>query len=153
MGALGLDDAYGAYLAELPGSTLATVNLMSLFGLHRRWRGAIVGHLAEFEITSPIPNRRYANGLRRLGFGADATAFYDEHVEADSVHENIAAHDLASGLARAEPDLTGQILFGAAALLELEARFAAQLLDSWSAGESSLLAGAATATAAVASPN
>jgi hypothetical protein len=45
-------------------------------------------------MTSSIPNRAYANGLRRLGGDADATAFYDEHVEADAVHEQIAAHDL-----------------------------------------------------------
>ena len=73
----------------LPGVTLATVNLMSLFGLHRRLRGAIVGHLALFEMTSSMPNRRYARGLRRLGFDDPAaTEFFDEHVEADAVHEN-----------------------------------------------------------------
>src|SRR6185437_14129003 len=42
MDALGLDPAYGAYVDVLPGVTLATVNLMSLFGLHRRLRAAIV---------------------------------------------------------------------------------------------------------------
>ena len=56
----GLDSRYGAYVDHLPAVTLATVNLMSLFGLHRRLRGAIVGHLALFEMTSSIPNRRYA---------------------------------------------------------------------------------------------
>ena len=60
MDALGLDSRYGAYVDHLPAVTLATVNLMSLFGLHRRLRGAIVGHLALFEMTSSIPNRRYA---------------------------------------------------------------------------------------------
>ena len=68
----GLDATYGAYLDQIPGVTLATVNLMSLFGLHRRLRGAIVGHLAVFEMTSSVPNRRYGNGLRRLGFDDDA---------------------------------------------------------------------------------
>jgi hypothetical protein len=91
MRALGLDPEYGAYLEVIPGVTLATVNLMSLFGLHRRWRGAIVGHLALFEMTSSIPNRRYAEGLRRLGFEGEATLFFDEHVTADAVHEAIAA--------------------------------------------------------------
>jgi hypothetical protein len=37
-----------------------------------------------------------------LGFGADATAFYDEHVVADAVHESVAAVDLAGGLSRLE---------------------------------------------------
>ena len=72
MEAVGLDATYGAYLDRMPGVTLATVNLMSLFGLHRRLRGAIVGHLALFEMTSSVPNRRYGAGLRRLGYGEDA---------------------------------------------------------------------------------
>jgi Iron-containing redox enzyme len=137
---LGLDRTYGAYVDRLPGVTLATVNLMSLFGLHRRWRGAIVGHLAAFEMTSSVPNRRYANALRRLGYGPRATDFFDEHVEADAVHENLAAVDLAGGLARMEPALAGDILWGARALIEVERRWAQHLLDAWEAGRSSLLA-------------
>jgi Iron-containing redox enzyme len=140
MAGLGLDPAYGAYLDRLPGLTLATVNLMSGFGLHRRRRGAIVGHLAAFEMTSSIPNRRYGNALRRLGYGPDVTHFYDEHVEADAVHENIAAWDLAGGLAAAEPEVAADILFGARALLALEARWASHLVDSWQRGETSLRA-------------
>ena len=137
---LGLDRTYGAYVDRLPGVTLATVNLMSLFGLHRRWRGAIVGHLAAFEMTSSLPNRRYANAVRRLGFGPRATDFFDEHVEADAVHENVAAVDLAGGLARLEPALAGHVLWGARALVELEGRWAQHLLDAWESGRSSLLA-------------
>ena len=138
MRAVGLDDTYGAYVDHLPGVTLATVNLMSLFGLHRRWRGACVGHLALFEMTSSLPNRRYANGLRRHGFGEDATDFFDEHVEADAVHEAIAGVDLAGGLVRQEPALAGQIVWGARALTFVEGRWAAALLDAWAEGRSSL---------------
>jgi hypothetical protein len=139
MRALGLDDRENAYLGSVPGPTIATVNLMSAFGLSREWRGAIVGHLAMFEMTSSQPNRRYGNALRRLGFDAEATDFYDEHVEADAVHENIAAHDLAGGLARAEPAVAEDILFGARALLFLEDRFGRRVLADWTAGRSSLL--------------
>ncbi|HEV7563533.1 MAG TPA: iron-containing redox enzyme family protein [Solirubrobacterales bacterium] len=139
MRGLGLNDAENAYLGQVPGTTLATVNLMSACGLHRSRRGAIVGHLAMFEMTSARPNRRYGNALRRLGFGAETTDFYDEHVEADAVHENIAAYDLAGGLARAEPGLADDILYGARAMLHLEGRFARHLLGAWEAGESSLL--------------
>jgi hypothetical protein len=140
MQALDLDPTYGAYLDQLPGITLATVNLMSLFGLHRRLRGALVGHLAVFEMTSSIPNRRYANALRRLGYGHDVTAFYDEHVTADAVHESIAAWDLADGLAKLEPQMTVSILFGARTLLALEALWAEYLLTSWNRDRSSLRA-------------
>jgi hypothetical protein len=137
MDALGLDSAYGAYLDRIPGVTLATVNLMSLFGLHRRHRGALVGHLAVFEMTSSIPNRRYASGFRRLGHG-DATAFFDVHVTADAVHESIAAADLAGGLARQDPALAGDILWGARALLALDGRWAGHVLSAWAAAEPSL---------------
>jgi hypothetical protein len=139
MRALGLDSEYGAYLEQIPGVTLATVNLMSLFGLHRRWRGAIVGHLALFEMTSSIPNRRYAEGLRRLGFDGDATLFFDEHVTADAVHEAIAAVDLAGGLAHQDAALSADIVWGARALAHLDARWASHVLDCWGDGRTSLL--------------
>jgi pyrroloquinoline quinone (PQQ) biosynthesis protein C len=149
MGAIGLDARYGAYVDVLPAGTLATVNLMSLCGLHRRLRGAIAGHLALLEMTSSIPNRRYASGLRRLGVDDPAaTAFFDEHVEADAVHEAIAAVDLAGGLARSEPELARDVLWGAKALVAVERRWADALLAAWERGESSLrrpLAAGATA--------
>jgi len=139
MEALGLDPTVNAYVDRLPGSTLATVNLMSLFGLHRRWRGAIVGHLAGFEMTSCIPNRRYGDGLRRLGAPPAALVYFDEHVEADAVHEAVAANDLAGSLIAEDPRLEADVLLGARALCALEATFAERLLSSWRAGRSSLL--------------
>lgn len=138
MRSLGLDPSYGAYLDVIPGTTLATVNLMSLFGLHRRWRGAIVGHLAGFEMTSTEPNRRYAQALRRLGFQGEALPFFDEHVEADATHEILAAHHLAEGLAAQDPAIAEDIVFGAASLLEVEGRFARSLIGAWSEGRTSL---------------
>ena len=39
MTALGLDPAAGPPLERLPGTTLAVTNLLSFFGLHRRFRG------------------------------------------------------------------------------------------------------------------
>ncbi len=134
----GLDDAYGAYVDAVPAVTLASLNTMSMFGLNRRLLGAIVGHLAAFEMTSSIPNRLYAEGLRRLGFGDDVCEYFDEHVEADAVHEQIAGHDLAGALAEDRPDLLGDILFGAAACLDVDARVGQHMLDAWSRGESSL---------------
>jgi hypothetical protein len=134
----GLDDAYGAYVDAVPAVTLASLNTMSMFGLNRRLLGAIVGHLAAFEMTSSIPNRLYAEGLRRLGFGDDVCEYFDEHVEADAVHEQIAGRDLAGALAEDRPDLLGDILFGAAACLDVDARVGQHMLDAWSRGESSL---------------
>ncbi|MBJ7520443.1 MAG: iron-containing redox enzyme family protein [Solirubrobacteraceae bacterium] len=146
--ATGLDDTYGAYLDVIPGVTLATVNLISLFGLHRRLRGALVGHLAVFEMTSSVPNGRYAAGLRRLGFTSeDATAFFDEHVAADAVHESIAAVDLAGGLAVQQPELAADILWGAAALVATDAAWSEHLLTAFAQDETALLDRAPVASA------
>jgi hypothetical protein len=139
MVALELDTTYGAYVERLPGTTLATTNLISFLGLHRRWRGALVGHLAVFEMTSVEPMGRYSATLHRLGLSPLARRFYDVHVEADARHQIVAATDLAGGLARSEPEVAGDIIFGARAIMAVEGRFAAHLLDSWSAGTSSLL--------------
>lgn len=137
---LDLDATYGAYLDRVPGITLATNNLMSLFGLSRRCRGAAVGHLALLEMDSSIPNARYSKGLGRLGRSKQARRFFDEHVEADAVHEAVAANDLAGALAAQEPELAADIVFGAEALSFLEGYFAAHLLSAWQEGRSSLLA-------------
>lgn len=138
MRGLGLSDDYGHYIDNVPAVTLAAFNMMSMFGLNRRLRGAIVGHLAAFEMTSSIPNKFYGNGFRRLGYDEEVTWYFDEHVEADAVHEQIAARDLAGGLAEEEPSLLTDIIFGAQACLFLDGLTGAHMLDSWSAGLSSL---------------
>jgi len=138
LAAADLDPTYGAYLDQLPAPTLATVNLVSMFGLHRRFRGALVGHLAIFEMTSIGPMGRYAAAVRRLGVAPSGWPFYDVHVEADAEHQFVAADRMAAGLAAAEPALVGDILFGAQAIMAVEERFTRHLLTSWESGSSSL---------------
>jgi hypothetical protein len=138
MRALDLDDSYGHYVDHVPAITLAISNTMSLFGLHRRWLGAILGHLAVLEMTSSLPNRRYGNGLRRLGGDEQATRFFDVHIEADAVHEQIAAHDLCGGYVAEHPDAAPDVLFGASCCLALEGLFARYLLDRWAQNLSTL---------------
>lgn len=140
MRALGLDSGYNRYLDLLPATTLAPVNVVSFFGLHRRWRGALVGHLALFEMTSVQPMASYRAALDRLGYGPAAKQFFDVHVVADAHHETVAAEQLAGGLARQDPALAADILFGAHALDAVERSWAAALLGAWRAGSSSLLA-------------
>jgi hypothetical protein len=139
MDALGLDPTYGTYLDRLPGITLSTCNVVSLFGLHRRWRGALVGHLALFEMCSVEPMGRYQAALERLGLGSEATRFYEEHVIADERHQDVALHDMVAGLIEQEPTLGGDVVFGARALAAVEAMFADHLLSAWTQGTSSLL--------------
>lgn len=137
---LDLDDRYGYYLDLLPGVTLTTTNVISLFGLHRRWRGALVGHLALFEMCSVIPMGRYARALRRLGLPEGAAAFYDEHVIADQVHQVVAIRDLVCGLLEAEPDIAGEVVHGARVLAAVEGAFTDRVLDAWKRGVTSLRA-------------
>lgn len=138
LAALGLDAGYHAYLDNLPGVTLATTNLVSFFGLHRRWRGALVGHLAVFEMTSVEPMGRYSAALRRFGYDAAARHFYDVHVVADAHHRTVAAEHLAAALVEAEPALAADVVFGAQALTAVEGAFTAHLLRCWKSGRTSL---------------
>lgn len=135
---LGLDTTYGHYLDEGTAEALATVNLMSLLGLHRALRGALVGHFAAVEITSSPASRRLAEAMRRTGAGAAAEHFYDEHVEADAVHEQVVRHDVIGGLLAEEPHLAPDVAFGIEVTGHLEGRFADRLLGAWRAGRTSL---------------
>lgn len=133
MAALGLDATEGGYVDEAPAEVLEQNNAMSLFGLNRRLRGASVGHLAAFEATSSLPCRKMAQGLERLGFPAEIRAYYQEHVEADAVHEQLAARLICAPLIEAEPDTEDDVWLGAWTCLDLEARFARRLLADWEA--------------------
>lgn len=134
----GLDPTPGAYLDVIPGYTLATTNLISMLGLHRRLRGALVGHLALFEMTSIGPMSRYSEAARRLGLPATARRFFDVHVEADRVHQHLATDGMVSGLLEREPELAADVVFGARCLQEVESRFTCELLSCWERGVSSL---------------
>lgn len=138
MRSLGLDPAYGAYLDLVPGPTLATVNVVSLFGLHRRWRAACVGHLALFEMTSVGPMDRYARALARLGVAPPGRRFYDVHVVADTVHETVALDAMVPALLEEEPRLAPDVIFGARAATLLEQRFSRRLLGAWGRTRTSL---------------
>ncbi|MFE4872311.1 iron-containing redox enzyme family protein [Streptomyces sp. NPDC056682] len=135
---LGLDTGYGRYVDQAPAEALAVVNLMSLFGLHRALRGALVGHFATVEITSSPGSRRLAAAMRRLGAGPAAEHFYTEHVEADAVHEQVVRHEVVAGLLADEPHLDADIAFGADATELVEARLANRLLTAWNNGRSAL---------------
>jgi hypothetical protein len=133
MAASGLDPSFGAYVDEAPLEVLEQGNAMSLLGLHRRLRGAALGHLAAFEATSSQPSRRMAQGLERLGFPAELVAYYDEHVEADAVHEQLAVRTIVGALLDEDPTLEEDVWFGAFVCLELEDRVARRLLGDWGA--------------------
>ncbi|GAA3367712.1 iron-containing redox enzyme family protein [Streptomyces sannanensis] len=138
MADLDLDPTYGRYLDRAPAALLATVNLMSLFGLHRALRGALVGHFACVEVTSSPGSRRMANAMRRCGAGPAAEHFYTEHVAADAVHEQVVRHEVVGGLLADEPALEADIAFGCAATILLEDRLTAHIRGAWDQGHTAL---------------
>jgi hypothetical protein len=131
----GLSPEYGAYVDDAPAEVLEQNNAMSLFGLHRRLRGAALGHLAAFEVTSSQPARRISQGLSRLGFPDSLIAYYDEHVLADAVHEQQAVRGICAALLSDEPALTEDVFLGAFSCLDLEDRVAHRVLAEWGMDE------------------
>ena len=135
LAASGLDASYGAHVDLTPLEVLEQNNALSMLGLHRRLRGAALGHLAAFEATSSLPSRRMAQGLERLGFAPEMVAYYAEHVEADAVHEQLAVRTIVGALLEEEPELEEDVWFGAFTCLDLEDRFARTMLARWGVGE------------------
>ncbi len=135
---LDLSDDYGHYLDAVGGATLAEVNLMSMCGLHRGLRGALVGQFAAVELTSSPGSHRLVKAMRRLGCGPAAIGFYDEHVEADAAHEQIIRRGVLDPLLVAEPELAADVVFGIRASTMLGERLSELLMERWSRGRSSL---------------
>jgi len=129
--AVGLRSEYGAYIDDVPVEILEQNNAMSLFGLHRRLRGAALGHLAAFEASSSMPSRRMAAGLERLGLDSTMIEYYTEHVTADAAHEQVAVRAICGTLLDQEPGLLEDVFLGAFTCLDLEARAARHLLERW----------------------
>ena len=129
----GLDPTYGAYVDRISWQVLAHNNAMSLFGLHRRLRGAAMGHLAAFEMTSSLPCRRYVQAAERLELDQRVVRYFDEHVEADAVHEQLASRAICAALVEDEPQLRDDVLLGAAACVALDSLGATYFLDTWAA--------------------
>jgi Iron-containing redox enzyme len=138
MRALELDASYGAYLDAAPAQTLAEVNLMSLCGLHRSLRGALVGQFATVELTSSPGSDRLVRAMRRLDLPDAAVEFYDEHVEADAVHEQLVRRGVIAPLLAAEPALAADMVFGIRASGFLADRLGDLLLEHWEQGRSAL---------------
>ena len=128
---VGLRSEYGAYVDDAPAEVLEQNNAMALFGLHRRLRGAALGHLAAFEATSSMPSRRMVAGLERLGLDATMIGYYTEHVTADAAHEQVAVRAICGALLDREPALWDDVFFGAFTCMDLEDRVAEHLLGRW----------------------
>jgi hypothetical protein len=140
MAGMGLSTRYGGYLDATPAPMLAIVNLMTLFGVHRSLRGALVGHFTAAEISTAPSARRMAQALRRLGAPAPCVFFYTEHIEADAVHEQVMRHEVVGDLLDRQPELTADVILGIDGTVLLEDRLAGHVLGAWRAGAGALRA-------------
>lgn len=135
---LGLAAHYGAYLDAAPAALLTEINFMSLCGLHRRLRGALVGQFAAVELTSSPASDRMVRAMRRLHCGPAAIEFFAEHIEADAVHEQLVRRGVIAPLLAAEPELASDVVFGIQASTLLADRFSDLLLGGWAQGRPTL---------------
>ena len=67
------------------------------------------------------------------------TDYFDEHVEADAVHEQLASRHICQRLVEQQPDLHEDVLLGAAVCVQLDALSGTLMVDSWRSGASALL--------------
>ena len=141
MDALGLDADAAPDLDRVPAPTLVTNTTLGLLASSRRLLGALVGHLAVFEMCSVEPMSRYAAAVRRLLPGPEGTRaarFYDVHVAADGRHQVVALERLVRSFVAEQPNKAADVLFGAAALMQVEQVMAEHILERWNRNQSSL---------------
>ncbi|MEZ0578073.1 iron-containing redox enzyme family protein [Nocardioides sp. MH1] len=122
------------YVDGADATTLATVNAGTMLNLHRRLRGAAAGHFAAFEATSSVPCKLIAAGADRLGLPPEVATYYTEHVEADSVHEQVAINALCGELVAADPTLGPDVLLGASICLAVHTVASDVMLAAWREG-------------------
>ena len=72
--------------AELPIEALRRSALTGVLATNRRLQPELVGALGTIEIQAGPRCRRVLEGLRRIGAGPEALAFYEEHAVADPRH-------------------------------------------------------------------
>ncbi|WP_246210535.1 iron-containing redox enzyme family protein [Nocardioides piscis] len=134
----GLVSEPGGYVDSVPATTLAVVNVMHLFALRRELAPASAGHYGVFEATSSAPSKQLASGAERLGLPDAVRDYFEEHVEADAVHEQLVLRDICGALVDHDRANEPVVLFGAASCLVVEAAAGEVLLQAWQDGRSSL---------------
>ena len=90
------------------------------------------------EMTSSLPSKFYVAGARRLGLPEKAWRYFDEHVEADAAHEQVAVRDVCGQLVAQHPETLPTLLTGAVVGLTVEAAVAEQAMGAWHHGRSCL---------------
>lgn len=138
MASVGLSPEYGHYIDAIPAITLADLNMLNAYTTSRAYRGQLMGNLCALEGTSSLGSKAVSARLKRLGLGDDTRRFYDIHVLADAVHEEVAATDLAGRMAASDPGAAAGVLEGVESYFAMEQLVGGWILESWKAGKTSL---------------
>lgn len=139
MEASGVDPTYAAHVDRVPAVVLAVNNFMVVCGLQRRLLGATLGHLAMYEATSSLPHGMYAAAARRLGLPEEVADYFDEHVTADAIHDQIAVRSMCAPFVDGDAGRAEQVLLGALGGAWLDDQMADVVLAAWADDASALL--------------
>ncbi len=132
--AAGLDRTYGAYIDETSGLSLTCCNVMTMFGLNRRLRGAAMGHLAAFEASSSVPAARSRPASNGSGFPMRSRRTSTSTSRRTPYTSTWPRATSAARWSAEDPSLREDVLFGAASSLHLDALSGGELLDRWTTG-------------------
>jgi len=129
------DQPVEALERSLLGSTLAT---------NRALQPEMVGALGLLELQAGPRCRRVVKGLKRLGRGEDALAFYEEHAVADPRHGKDWLDHVVGPLAERFPEWAPRIITGARWRSHMNAAFFAMADTRRSTASAGTAGGAAT---------
>lgn len=114
-----LDVSLVEALESAPAEAYAYANSAWLFGADRRLRGASLGQLCLLEMDSVEPCARAVDDWDRFDLPVEARRWYDVHVMADAVHDQVIRQQLIPAIERETPHLLDDAAWGAMVTAEL----------------------------------
>lgn len=137
--ALGLPARIDHFESSSSWQYLATLNHQWMCALTPEHSHRLLGTIYLTEATSPDAMTNYLAAWKRLGIVDPAvTEFYELHVTADENHREVALNEVVLPACGDDPAALQEVATGIFDARTLEAEFADHLVESFSAGRSSL---------------
>ena len=109
---LDMDTAPEAYFDAVPWEVLAAINHSFLLSERKRFFLRYIGGLLYTEVSVPAAFASYRACAQRLGFSAEAMAYWDLHIKEDERHGRWMLDDIALPLARRYPNDAWELVLG-----------------------------------------
>jgi hypothetical protein len=143
MGKLGLETGYDHYFDRTSWQALAGQNFQAMYARHRRMCRRMYGYVFLVEAGSPSSMKDYLAAYARAGIDdPEVLTFYELHIDADEGHSDVALNEVVMPVVREEPDARAEIARGVVEGRWVHELFSRHLHACFSAGRSSLRAGA-----------